>query len=44
MKIYIKKIKVNLLDGDIYNDLISSTYLIISMLTGTQICFINRPV
>ena len=30
-------IKVNLLERDMYNDLISSTYLILSKLTGTQI-------
>ena len=41
MKIYIKKIKVNLLERDMYNDLISSTYLILSKLTGTQMCLIS---
>ena len=44
IKIYIKKIKANLLERDIYNDLISSTYLIFNKLTGTQMCFISTPV
>lgn len=43
MKIYRKKIKVNLLNRDIYIDLILSTYLILSKVTGTQISFINTP-
>ena len=38
MKIFIKKINVNLLDK-IYNDLISSIYFIFNKLTGTKICF-----
>ena len=44
MKIYVKKIKANLLDQDMYNDLISSTYLILSKLTGIQMCFISTSV
>ena len=43
MKICIKKIRVNLLERDMYNDLISSTYLILNTLTGTQMCFISTP-
>ena len=44
MKIYVKKIKANLLDQDMYNDLISSTYLILSKLTGIKMCFISTSV
>ena len=43
MKICIKNIKVNTLEQDMYNELISSTYLILSKLTGKQIFFISTP-
>ena len=41
MKIYIKKINVNLLDRDIYDDLRSNQCFIISMLSAKQICISN---
>ena len=42
-KNYIKKIKVNLLGRNMYNDLISITYLILSKFTDTQMSFISTP-